>query len=1317
MGKNLKKIVTLATIMTVLSSSALSAVPTYALDVNTENSQVEEAATTGKEGNSVTLTAEDYKEYDSELKVAGDFEYYVIGDSITLVKYVGNDTKVKISEDFDGKKITTISKDTFKDCTTIESIELPQYVSSISSEAFTGCTNLKEFKAENNKSYQVIGNALYTIKDSSKSDLRQLVKVPQALVQDDFAISDDTYKISDHAFEGCKGIKNITIPSSVTVIGNQGAESGYGSIATFSNCELENIEVVAATDDKEAQFSSNNGVLYSKDGTKLIKCPQKSKAIVDGSYNIPDKVSELVDNAFQGCSDLTQVGTLKATKIGDGAFEGCGLTNVTINPKVESKIGKLAFSNCENLKSVEIGSLVTSIGYGTFNNCPKLEKINVDSYNNYYTTINGVLYAYSQRVYKISSELDKLITAATINSSEEGYIGAVNNSKTENKTLVKDITLLPYATYASYYTIEKSGDIESIKKVKNASGNGISNLSGESKEIVSDSQASEAVPYQIVNKKYKLYSKKGDIIEKKSKYYEYTNLVDKAVNVLTKLDAKDISLTLVRCPQGIDATNISDTINSMPQKVNNIEAFAFQGCTTINKMVLPNSMENIGGSAFKDCTNLETITTGKQATKFQNLGTYAFSNCSKIKEISLPTLTSIRAYTFNNCSSLETITLGSGISSIDNRAFDGCTALKNITVPEGGDYYDKNGVLYRKVSNGVYLEKYPVGKTEESFEIPDNVTYIDQYAFRDSGKIEKIELANLKEIVLPDQKVGFHYKSIFEREFNTTKDVGKEFISLRVKGDISNSSYFKTGKDRNGDTLIGIRASSEGTMTIPKGSQIIVSGAFEGLKAHKLVIPTDISTIEQDAFDNFTVGQFEVSGNNFVVESCGSLMQNSNETDKNKNKKYILVKQPNEKNGTDYVAPENTTDILHNAFQDCDYAKINLGAKVSNLSSESFNSCPKLAEINVDENNTDYKSINGVLLSKDGKTLIKYPSGKTEGSYKIPDSVVLIKKNAFAGNTYIKELKTSHEGVVLEDGAFGTREALKLVLDTSTDPDIEKPTINVTSIKVKGDTIKTNYEVGSKLDLSNSMLTVTFDNNTTKEVQITEDMVSGFDANKVGTQDVKVTYGGKETTFQVVVSEKITPGITVSGIEIDGQKFVTNYNVGQDLQLGSATINVKMSNGTTKVVNITSDMVSGYDKYKEGKQTVTVTYEGKTATIDVTVSKVQAPIVTEVSLVPGTFTKTSYAFGEELDISKAELLVKKSDGTSETIKVTLDMVQGYDKQKSATQQVSFNYGGKSTVVEVTVQTKTGDNHGIFALGSLFTAAIAGTFLSRKKKNN
>ena len=157
--------------------------------------------------------------------------------------------------------------------------------------------------------------------------------------------------IGKFAFNYCSGLTTITIPASVTSIG-YAAFAGCSNLATMT------------VDAGNTKYDSRNGC------NAIIE--KESNTLIAGCKNtiIPDDVTNIDINAFEGCISLTTV-TIPAgvTRIGDHAFSGCsGLTTVTIPAGVTS-IGVDAFSGCSGLTTVTIGSGVTYIGYDAFFNC------------------------------------------------------------------------------------------------------------------------------------------------------------------------------------------------------------------------------------------------------------------------------------------------------------------------------------------------------------------------------------------------------------------------------------------------------------------------------------------------------------------------------------------------------------------------------------------------------------------------------------------------------------------------------------------------------------------------------------------------------------------------------------------------------------------------------------------------------------------------------------------------------------------------------------------------------------------------------------
>ena len=200
----------------------------------------------------------------------------------------------------------------------------------------------------------------------------------------DIANASDGYRLPDEAFKNCTGLTSVILPNTLKKF-----ETGV-----FWGCESL-ISITIHPDN--ANFSSENGVLFNKDKTELIFFPQGRK----GEYVIPESVVKIGEAAFCGCYGLTSIiipDTVvkinreafsyctgltsiiipnSVTEIDDSVFYKCeGLTSVVI-PNSVMKIGVCAFSGCSDLTSITIPDSVTEIGYGAFYECISLTSITI----------------------------------------------------------------------------------------------------------------------------------------------------------------------------------------------------------------------------------------------------------------------------------------------------------------------------------------------------------------------------------------------------------------------------------------------------------------------------------------------------------------------------------------------------------------------------------------------------------------------------------------------------------------------------------------------------------------------------------------------------------------------------------------------------------------------------------------------------------------------------------------------------------------------------------------------------------------------------
>ena len=176
----------------------------------------------------------------------------------------------------------------------------------------------------------------------------------------------------------------------------------------------------------------------------------------------------------------------------------------------------------------------------------------------------------------------------------------------------------------------------------------------------------------------------------------------------------------------------------IPESVTSINSKAFYYCRGFGSIIIPDNVTSIGNDAFNNCEGLRSVTIGKSVN---TIGRGAFWNCYFLESITIPdSVTTIGSDAFSFCSSLKSITIGESVTSIGKNAFC-CRGLTSIVVDEKNAAYQSiNGNLYSK--DGTVLVAYAIGKRDTSFAFPDSVTTIGEWAFYDCYYLQSITIPN-----------------------------------------------------------------------------------------------------------------------------------------------------------------------------------------------------------------------------------------------------------------------------------------------------------------------------------------------------------------------------------------------------------------------------------------------------------------------------------------------------------------------------------------------------------------------------------------------
>lgn len=404
--------------------------------------------------------------------------------------------------------------------------------------------------------------------------------------------------------------------------------------------------------------------------------------------------------------------------------------------------------------------------------------------------------------------------------------------------------------------------------------------------------------------------------------------------------------TLVAYPSGKKGTAYT-----IPKGVTSIGANAFSYCRNLIDVTIPENVTSIGGDAFNSCSNLVRVTIPKSVT---SIGSSAFENCSSLTSVTIPeNVTSIEWGTFYGCKSLTGVIIPENVTVIGGNAFDGCSSLISVTIPKSvmsiGELAFRNCSRLTNVAipenvPSIAMDTFNGCNSLTSVTIPKSVTAIGIRAFDGCD--------SMKDVYYTGNQSQWDKIKIY--------DCNESLLGATLHL----NSVAPAASGKCGDDLVWA-LTDDGVLTISGTGEMADYPNFPDVPWY-------------DDREKIMTAVIEPGVTNicsFAFFGC--------------------------KNLTSVTIPEGVTSIGSYAFNACNLTSMEIPASVTaigTLDASALGAGRNLTGYFVDEKNTAYTSVDGILFSKDGTVLVAYPQGKNDTSYSIPESVTCIASDAFGGS-------------------------------------------------------------------------------------------------------------------------------------------------------------------------------------------------------------------------------------------------------------------------------------------------------------------------------
>ncbi len=747
--------------------------------------------------------------------------YTVTDGEVTITDYTGSEEEIVIPDKIARCPVTAIESEAFRSCKSLKRIGLPEALRRIAPKAFTYCSSLESIAIP--KSVTSIGSEAFYGCTSLDTVYIEDIGAWCNISFTGFYSTPMHY--ATELYLNGSPVTDLVIPDGVTAIKDMAFYSWEGLESISIPSSVNHISTFGAfTDciDLESITVSRGNTSYYSSGNCIIS---NSGELIAGCFNsvIPEGVTTIEENAFRGCTQLYEIDIPEGvTAIKDYAFSSCnGLVSITL-PESLTSLGGNAFSYCSSLETVNIPGSLEAISEYAFFDCPKLVNVN-----------------FAEGVKKIGDYAFMSCDGLKAITLPEGFVSIGKNAFDNCKNL-ESVTIPASVTTISQYAFNRCSKLSTVY------------YSGSEAMWSHISIGSSNTP--LINAE-KIFGKEDLPVPEGLEY----SIVDKKVTI-TKYTGNTSEIV------------IPDMIEGYP--VVEIESNAFENCTTLVSVEIPETVSEIGSCAFLGCSSIKSMTLPDSVTEIQY---NTFTGCSSLEEIELPeSLERISWLAFSNCSSLENIVIPENVNIIDFGAFQNCSSLRNIIIMNGdsplqiqnsafygcdnieGAFYTGDymawGELVEVGSDNGYLSKwYPEGNISGVYGdfVYQKILYgseisIVRYIGDDPNptvprKIENIPVTLIsgssfahtpvESVDLPSSVTDISYYA-----FDGCTNLRKIDIPSSVK-----SIYFNAFAD----------CSSLETVTIPSGVTSIMFETFSGCTSLKTVYITDsVTSIGDSAFKN-----------------------------------------------------------------------------------------------------------------------------------------------------------------------------------------------------------------------------------------------------------------------------------------------------------------------------------------------------------------------------------------------------------------------------------------------------------------------------------